>query len=118
VHADPGQIDQVILNLALNARDAMPQGGKLSIRTENTQVDDHTTPIRGLKSGSYISLTVTDSGIGMDEETQQHIFEPFYTTKPQGSGTGLGLATVFGIVVQSGAHIQPPVNATAELLFG
>jgi signal transduction histidine kinase/ActR/RegA family two-component response regulator len=106
VHADPGQISQVILNLALNARDAMLQGGKLSVRTENTRVDGSREPIRGLAAGSYISLTVTDSGTGMDEETQQHIFEPFYTTKPQGSGTGLGLATVFGIVSQSGGHIQ------------
>jgi signal transduction histidine kinase len=106
VHADPGQMSQVILNLSLNARDAMPQGGRLSIRTENTMVGETRERIRGLAPGSYVSLTVTDSGAGMDHETQQHIFEPFYTTKPQGSGTGLGLATVFGIVQQSGGHIQ------------
>jgi signal transduction histidine kinase/ActR/RegA family two-component response regulator len=106
VHADPGQMSQVILNLALNARDAMPQGGRLSIRTENTIVDEMGERIRGLSPGSYVSMTVTDSGTGMDHETQQHIFEPFYTTKPQGSGTGLGLATVFGIVEQSGGNIQ------------
>ncbi len=106
VHADPGQMSQVILNLSLNARDAMPQGGRLSIRTENTVVEEAGEQIRDLASGSYVSLTVTDSGIGMDHETQQHIFEPFYTTKSQGSGTGLGLATVFGIVEQSGGHIQ------------
>jgi signal transduction histidine kinase/ActR/RegA family two-component response regulator len=106
VHADPGQMSQVILNLALNARDAMPQGGRLSIRTENTIVDEMGERIRGLSPGSYVSLIVTDSGTGMDHETQQHIFEPFYTTKPQGSGTGLGLATVFGIVEQSGGNIQ------------
>ncbi len=106
VHADPGQMSQVILNLSLNARDAMPQGGSLSIRTENTIVGERGERIRGLLPGSYVSLAVTDSGTGMDHETQQHIFEPFYTTKPQGLGTGLGLATVFGIVEQSGGHIQ------------
>ncbi len=104
--ADPGQIGQVILNLALNARDAMTKGGTLSIRTENIHVDEIGERIRGLAPGKYVSLTVADSGIGMDQETQQHIFEPFYTTKPQGSGTGLGLATVFGVVNQSGGHIQ------------
>jgi two-component system cell cycle sensor histidine kinase/response regulator CckA len=113
--ADPGQIGQVILNLALNARDAMTKGGILSIRTENIQVDDEMgSRIRGLAPGRYISLTVSDSGIGMDLETQQHIFEPFYTTKPQGSGTGLGLATVFGVVEQSGGHIR----FTSELNCG
>jgi signal transduction histidine kinase/CheY-like chemotaxis protein len=112
--ADPGQIGQVILNLALNARDAMTKGGTLSIRTENIQVDEIGERIRGLAPGKYVSLTVTDSGTGMDHETQQHIFEPFYTTKPQGSGTGLGLATVFGVVNQSGGHIQ----FTSELNCG
>ncbi|WP_213806738.1 ATP-binding protein [Granulicella sp. dw_53] len=104
--ADPGQLGQIILNLALNARDAMPEGGTLSIRTENTGVSEGGRRIRGLAAGSYVSLTVTDTGTGMDLETQQHIFEPFYTTKPQGSGTGLGLATVFGIVEQSGGTIR------------
>jgi CheY-like chemotaxis protein len=103
--ADPGQMSQVILNLALNARDAMPHGGVLSIRTGKTNVEAG-KPVRGLAPGSYVSLIVADSGSGMDEETQRHIFEPFYTTKPQGSGTGLGLATVFGIVEQSGGRIQ------------
>jgi signal transduction histidine kinase/ActR/RegA family two-component response regulator len=106
IRADPGQLSQVILNLALNSRDAMLQGGRLSIRTENTLVDEVGERIRGLAPGDYVSLTVTDSGSGMDYETQQHIFEPFYTTKPQGSGTGLGLATVFGIVEQSGGSVQ------------
>ena len=105
-HADPGQISQIVLNLAINARDAMPQGGLLSIRTENIHVNKMGESVRGLAAGSYVNLTVTDSGCGMDQETQQHIFEPFYTTKPQGSGTGLGLATVFGIVEQSGGHIE------------
>ena len=114
VRADPGQMSQVILNLALNARDAMPQGGRLSIRTENNTVEETGKRIRGLAPGRYVSLTVTDSGSGMDLETQQHIFEPFYTTKPQGSGTGLGLATVFGIVEQSDGHI----HFSSELGFG
>jgi len=114
LYADPGQIGQVILNLALNARDAMTKGGMLSIRTENIQVDEMGERIRGLAPGSYVGLTVTDSGTGMDLETQQHIFEPFYTTKPQGLGTGLGLATVFGVVKQSGGHIQ----FTSELNCG
>jgi signal transduction histidine kinase/CheY-like chemotaxis protein len=106
MQADPGQMSQVILNLTLNARDAMPHGGVISIRTGNTCVDGIGERIRGLAPGNYVSLTVADSGTGMDHETQQHIFEPFYTTKPQGSGTGLGLTTVFGIVKQSGGSIQ------------
>ncbi|MDX6458640.1 MAG: two-component system, chemotaxis family, CheB/CheR fusion protein, partial [Acidobacteriaceae bacterium] len=106
VLADPGQMSQVILNLALNARDAMPHGGVLSIRTGNTRVDETGNRIRGLAPGSYVSLAIADSGTGMDQETQLHIFEPFYTTKPPGSGTGLGLSTVFGIVEQSGGSIQ------------
>jgi len=114
VLADPGQMGQVILNLALNARDAMPQGGRLSIRTENNTVEQAGERIRGLAPGRYVSLTVTDTGTGMDPETQQHIFELFYTTKPQGSGTGLGLATVFGIVEQSDGYIQ----FSSELGFG
>ncbi|MEO8131419.1 MAG: ATP-binding protein [Bryobacteraceae bacterium] len=106
MNADPGQMSQVILNLALNARDAMRSGGSLSIRTANTHVNETGEQIRGLAPGSYVTLTVTDSGTGMDEETQQHIFEPFFTTKPEGSGTGLGLATVSGIVKQSGGSIR------------
>jgi signal transduction histidine kinase/CheY-like chemotaxis protein len=106
VHADPGQMSQVILNIALNARDAMPEGGSLYVRTENTYVSEKGEGNRGLAPGRYISLAIIDSGIGMDDETQQHIFEPFYTTKPQGSGTGLGLATVFGIVEQSDGKIH------------
>ena len=103
--ADAGQIGQVILNLAINARDAMPQGGTLNIQTSITRVEEGDS-LRDLPAGSYASLRVTDSGTGMDLETQEHMFEPFFTTKPQGSGTGLGLATVFGIVTQSGGLLD------------
>jgi two-component system CheB/CheR fusion protein len=106
IYADPGQMSQVIINLALNARDAMPHGGVLTIRTENNLVEDVEDRLRGLKPGGYVSLTVSDTGSGMDAETQLHIFEPFFTTKPQGSGTGLGLATVLGIVEQTGGSIR------------
>jgi two-component system cell cycle sensor histidine kinase/response regulator CckA len=106
INADLGQLSQVILNLAINARDAMPQGGKLTIRTENTRVAETGDRLRCLEPGEFVSLTVSDTGTGMDVETQHHIFEPFYTTKPQGSGTGMGLATVFGIVEQSGGMIR------------
>jgi two-component system, cell cycle sensor histidine kinase and response regulator CckA len=106
VLADPGQVSQMILNLALNARDAMPQGGVLCIRTENTPVDEMGKRAGDLAPGSYVRLTITDSGTGIDRETQRHIFEPFFTTKQVGSGTGLGLATVFGIVEQSSGRIH------------
>jgi signal transduction histidine kinase/ActR/RegA family two-component response regulator len=106
VCADPGQMGQVILNLALNARDAMPNGGVLTIRTANTTIKKRGKRLRNLKPGSYVSLSIQDSGEGIDQEAQQHIFEPFYTTKEQGSGTGLGLATVSGIVQQSGGSIE------------
>jgi hypothetical protein len=106
VRADRGQVEQVLMNLAVNARDAMEHGGTLTITTGNADLDDIGAQLHGLKeAGRYVTVSIADNGVGMSPEVRARVFEPFFTTKEPGKGTGLGLATVFGIVAQSGGHI-------------
>jgi signal transduction histidine kinase len=107
VRADAGQIEQVILNLALNAHEAMPNGGQLTLQTANLPFDEHSSDLDPeLMPGDYVMLAITDTGVGMSEQVKARLFEPFFTTKDVGRGTGLGLSTCYGIIKQSGGHIS------------
>ncbi|HKC24170.1 MAG TPA: ATP-binding protein, partial [Thermoanaerobaculia bacterium] len=121
IRSDRSQMDQVVLNLVLNARDAMPNGGRILIETAEIGLGSRDARARGLAPGRYVRLAVTDEGVGMDESVRSRIFEPFFTTKPPGRGTGLGLSTVHGIVRQTGGDVRvssaPGRGATFEVLL-
>jgi len=106
VLADPGQMEQVMVNLAVNARDAMPGGGKLTIQTTNADIDENAADHAELSPGRYVAMKVIDTGTGIPKDVIDRVFEPFFTTKPHGEGSGLGLATVYGIITQAGGHVR------------
>jgi CheY-like chemotaxis protein len=121
IEADPGQIEQVVLNLLVNARDAMQRGGTILITSSKTEIDEHEASELAIAAGNYVRMTVTDNGTGMDEATRRQVFEPFFSTKTGEGGTGLGLSTVYGIVRQCGGHIrvesEPGRGSTFTIYF-
>jgi two-component system cell cycle sensor histidine kinase/response regulator CckA len=117
VRLDAGYFHQVLLNLVINARDAMPHGGLLTVATSNVDVNGPQPQVNGVPPGAYVQLTVADNGCGMPPSVREHLFEPFFTTKEPGKGTGLGLATVYGIITQSGGHILVDTEAGRGTAF-